>query len=195
MRTSPVAALTVLAAYVRAYPKLWLTRARHGSCGQLISQGGQSGMGGLGYTYVDEKEETIMLVDGVATFITPSGNWLATATSGTFGGSGSSANGCDQFRFAGSGGTTVTWTPSSGSFSGSASLEIGHASGYATVSYYTVTVSGAADPPSPPPPSPSPPPPSRHVEVNCIQSDLGFTICPKAQSPPPPPAPPMEPPA
>ena len=120
-------------------------------------------MSNLGYQWVAEKDETIMLVDGVATFVTPSGsttNWLATATSGTFGGSGSSANGCDQFRYAGSGGTTVTWTPSSGSFSsGSASLEIGYASGYATVTYYIVTVIGPADP-SPPPPSPSPPPQS-----------------------------------
>ena len=98
MRTSPVAALAVLAAYVRAYPFLWLSPARHGSCGQLISQGGQSGMGGNGYMYVAEKEETIMLVDGVATFVTPSGDWIATATSGTLGGAGFTASGCDQFR-------------------------------------------------------------------------------------------------
>ena len=70
MRTSPVAALAVLAAYVRAYPRSWLSPARHGSCGQLISQGGQSGMGNNGY--IAQKEETIMLVDGVATFVAPS---------------------------------------------------------------------------------------------------------------------------
>ena len=43
-------------------------------------------MGNNGYMYVAEKEETIMLVDGVATFVAPSNNWIATATSGTFGG-------------------------------------------------------------------------------------------------------------
>ena len=148
MRTSMrFAALTVLAAYVRANPQSWLGGA-HGRCGQLISEGGQSGMGGKGYQNVVQKDETIELVDGVATFAMPSSTWLATATNGTFGGSGSSANGCDQFRYdhMGSGGGTVTWTPTSGSFSGSASVQIGYASGYVKVSYYTVTVSGAADP-------------------------------------------------
>ena len=151
-------------------------------------------MGGNGYMYVAEKEETIMLVDGVATFVTPSNSWVATATSGTFGGAGSTANGCDQFRYSSSGGSTVTWTPSSGSFSGTASLQIGYASGDTVVRYYTVTVSGPADPSPPPPsPSPSPPPPSPSPPEGMPLSPPQPPSAPPVPTSPPSPASPPSP--
>ena len=158
-------------------------------------------MGPHGYQHIPENDDTLVLVDGVATFVTPSGNqWFATATSGTFGGGGSSAKPppaatsaeCEQFRYGPSGGTTVTWTPS-GTFSGTASLQIGHVAGFAKVNYYKVTVSSGADSPSPPPPSP--PLPSPPV----IASPPSPPLQPTQPSPPPsprsPPPMPSAPPA
>ena len=196
MRSALRLAAAVLAAYVRAWPQRWLTHEGHGSCGQHISEANQRGMGGHGYQYISENDDTLVLVDGVATFVTPPDNhWLATATSGTFGGGGSSAAApsasaeCGQFRY-GSTSETVTWTPS-GTFSGTTSLQIGYAVGFSTVNYYKVTVSSGADPspPSPPPPPtppptppPSPPPPSPPPAP------------PGAAPLPPPPLPPPSPP-
>ena len=162
-------------------------------------------MGTHGYQHIPENDDTLVLVDGVATFFTPAGNqWFATATSGTFGGGGSSAKPppaatsaeCEQFRHGSAGGTTVTWTPS-GTFSGTASLHIGYATGFATVNYYKVTVSSGADSPSPPsPPLPSPPviasPPSPPLQPTQPSPP------PSPRSPPPlpsaPPAPSLPPP-
>ena len=153
---------------VRAYPQNWLTHegtdgygsGEDGSCGLLISEAGQTGMGTHGYTYISENDDTLVLTGGVATFDTPSGNyWFATATSGVFGGAGSSATApsesveCGQFRYGDYANTTVTWTAPV-NFSGTASLQVGYAAGYATVNYYHLTVELS---PATPPPPPSPP--------------------------------------
>ena len=154
---------------VRAYPQNWLTHegtdgygsGEDGSCGLLISEAGQTGMGTHGYTYISENDDTLVLTGGVATFDTPSGNyWFATATSGVFGGAGSSATApsesveCGQFRYGDYANTTVTWTAPV-NFSGTASLQVGYAAGYATVNYYHLTVElSPATPPPPPPPPP-----------------------------------------
>ena len=154
---------------VRAYPQRWLTHegtdgygsGEDGSCGLLISEAGQTGMGTHGYTYISENDDTLVLTGGVATFDTPSGNsWFATATSGVFGGAGSSATApsdsveCGQFRYGDYAmNTTVTWTAPV-NFSGTASLQVGYATGYATVNYYHLTVELS---PATPPPPPSPP--------------------------------------
>ena len=190
MRSSaPRLAAVVLAACVRAFPERWLTHesgATDGSCGELISEAGQSGMGTLGYTHIGEKDDTVMLSGGVATFVTPPGNqWFATATSGTFGGNGSASSfasvECGQFRYGALGGTTVTWTPS-GTLSGTASLQIGYTAGYATVNYYELTVSSTPVPPGVPEPPPSPRSPP-----------LPPSAPPASPSPPLPPLPPSAP--
>lgn len=175
-------AVVLLAAGVHAYPERWLTHASgaaDGSCGQLISQAGQSGMGSHGYTYISDNDDTLELAGGVVTFVTPLGNeWFATATSGTFSGGGS-FSGCAKFRYGNSGGTTVTWTPS-GSLSGTAKLQVGYAAGYDTVNYYELTVSSGADSPPSLPPLPTLPPPVP-------------TSPPPPRSPPSPPSPPLSP--